>query len=402
MEKKRILFIGVAGVFVSLILIFLVMFCQRLYSAGEIIIDRNGQGEGSKEVELYLEDDEILSFTVEEQEYEEDEVKEVLEKGFSKARKEMLLDNESADNIVSSLSFMSELPGGIRAQWISSDEEVLSSDGTVHNEEWEETREEMVMVTLILSCQGETQTEQVYLRIKAPHLSEKEKRLQKIRKLIKQTEEDTRNKESFSLPSTMEGIRIRQEPPLNLAGVFVIVVAILFLFFYREQSQKKEEQKKRQKELLLEYPVFVHKMVLYLGAGLSVKSSFETMLEKYRSDLENGRGKRGVVYEELYVTMNEIGAGIGEKSAYEAFGNQLNENQYTRFIALLLQNMEKGNEGLIKSIAKEEENAFTNRLDQAKKAGEEAGTKLLFPMLLLLIVVMMIVMAPAMFQFQSY
>ena len=400
MNRKRIFLIGIVVAFASIALF--VCFYRMFFPSEEIRIDRNCHGEGNKEVELYLEDDETVSFTVEEQEYDDEELEKALEQGFSQARKSMLLYNESADNIVGPLFFMSELPGGISAQWMSSDEEILRSDGTVLNEDWDESREEVVMVTLTLNCQGESRMEQIYLHIKAPNLSEKEKRLQKIRRWIKQTEETTRNKESFSIPTSIEGIKIRQEPLPNLAGVFVIALAVLFLFLYREQSRKKEEEKRRQKELMLEYPVFVHKMVLYLGAGLSVKSSFETLLENYLSDRKNGRHEKCILYEELYITMNEIGAGIGEKRAYETFGSRLNENQYTRFIALLLQNMEKGNEGLIKSLAKEEEDAFARRLEQAKKAGEEAGTKLLFPMLLLLIVVMMIIMAPAVFQFQSY
>ena len=48
-----------------------------------------------------------------------------------------------------------------------------------------------------------------------------------------------------------------------------------------------------------------------------------------------------------------------------------------------------------------EREAFRYRLDMAKKEGEEAATKLLFPMILLLCMVMILVMFPAILRFQG-
>ena len=44
--------------------------------------------------------------------------------------------------------------------------------------------------------------------------------------------------------------------------------------------------------------------------------------------------------------------------------------------------------------------AFEERKRAAKKYGEEAGTKLLFPMMIMLAIVMMILIVPAMSAFQ--
>lgn len=170
----------IAG-FSGVLLLFFLLVYQNRHSDGTITVYRNRHGEGSKEVELYLEDDETVLFNVEEQEYDEKELEEVFEKGFSWAREKMLFENKSADSIVSSLYFMSEIPGGISAQWMSSEEEILGSDGTVYNEDWDEEKQEMVMITLTLSCQGEMRTEQIYVHIKAPLLSEKEKRIRRSR-----------------------------------------------------------------------------------------------------------------------------------------------------------------------------------------------------------------------------
>lgn len=51
-------------------------------------------------------------------------------------------------------------------------------------------------------------------------------------------------------------------------------------------------------------------------------------------------------------------------------------------------------------LEQEAEEAFEERKNSAKKLGEEAGTKLLFPMLLMLGIVIAIIMVPALLSFQ--
>ena len=63
--------------------------------------------------------------------------------------------------------------------------------------------------------------------------------------------------------------------------------------------------------------------------------------------------------------------------------------------ALLLQNLRKGTKGMWAMLEVEACQSLEERKNQVKKLGEEAGTKLLLPMLLMLIVVLLIVMVPA-------
>jgi hypothetical protein len=97
-----------------------------------------------------------------------------------------------------------------------------------------------------------------------------------------------------------------------------------------------------------------------------------------------------------------MSAGVAERQAYENFGRRSEDQTYMVLMSLLLQNLQKGNEGLLDALRMEEEAAFHKNLDRARVKGEQAGTKLLFPMLILLVVVMVIVMAPALLQFGTY
>ena len=74
--------------------------------------------------------------------------------------------------------------------------------------------------------------------------------------------------------------------------------------------------------------------------------------------------------------------------------------QYRKFCSLLSTNMKKGSLNLKILLEKEAEEAFTNYQLQIKKLGEEAGTKLLLPMIMMLGVVVVIIMIPAFMTYQ--
>ena len=67
----------------------------------------------------------------------------------------------------------------------------------------------------------------------------------------------------------------------------------------------------------------------------------------------------------------------------------------TRFTSLLSQNLRKGSTDLTALLNEEAKIAFDERKRRARIKGEEAGTKLLLPMMMLMIVVMVLIMVPA-------
>lgn len=390
-----------------------------------IIIERNSYGEGDKEVSLYFDEDESISITISEQEYTKEELEEAFAEGFRYARNHMLQANESGAEIRSDLNFMTEIPGGLTAEWISYNQELLGPDGTLHNDTMSETEEMQVRVSLFLSYQEEIRMEDIYLMIKGPILSEKEKVQREIQTVIENIESSSRQENAVTIPAVIEGVELSTTPGTNSTGIILIIIPAVLLVIFQRRIKERESEEKRQKQLLEEYPIVVNKLILYLGSGLNLKMAFGLMLSEYQNQRQmssdglqvnkniverNFRKNQyhkekkveSYVEQELFVMMNELKSGVSERAAYEAFGRRIREGSYIRLMALLIQNYQKGNEGLLKVLAQEEEEAFRGRIDRAKKAGEEAGTKLLFPMLLLLIIVMVIVMAPAIFQFQNY
>ena len=101
------------------------------------------------------------------------------------------------------------------------------------------------------------------------------------------------------------------------------------------------------------------------------------------------------MYEELLKTTRQLQAGQSEVKAYEAFGLRCQGQEYTRLCTLLSQNLRKGNGEILKLLQEESSKAFNDRMDTVRKLGEEAGTKLLLPMILMLLIVMVVIMIPA-------
>ena len=92
-------------------------------------------------------------------------------------------------------------------------------------------------------------------------------------------------------------------------------------------------------------------------------------------------------------------SGVAEGTAYENFGRRCQLPNYIKMGSLLSQNLKKGSKGLVSLLEKEALSSMEERKNTARKLGEQAGTKLLFPMLLLFGVVLIILIVPAFLSF---
>jgi hypothetical protein len=102
----------------------------------------------------------------------------------------------------------------------------------------------------------------------------------------------------------------------------------------------------------------------------------------------------------MLATTYELKLGVPENKAYEQFGRRTGLIPYIKFSSLISQNLKKGTKGFTELLLHEATQAFENRKESAKRQGEEAGTKLLIPMMLLLVIVFLIIMIPAFMAFQ--
>ena len=135
----------------------------------------------------------------------------------------------------------------------------------------------------------------------------------------------------------------------------------------------------------------VNQILLYIGAGTTIKGAFERILLQYEKRPE----AKGALYRNLLIMQNEMHAGISQGQAYLNMGRRTGLLSYIRLTTLLAQQIQKGSSNLTLQLEQEQHAAFEQRKEQAKKYGEEAGTKLLFPMIILMVISMILVVGPA-------
>jgi tight adherence protein C len=165
---------------------------------------------------------------------------------------------------------------------------------------------------------------------------------------------------------------------------------LLFLMFYIPDKQLEKQLKERNREIQLEFPEFLNKLVLLIDAGMTIQAAIRKIVRDSR--------KENPLYFELVQTINEINSGKSETEAFELFARRCSLQEVTLFTATLLQNLKKGNSELVPLLRVQAGASWENRKNIARKLGEEASTKLVFPMILIFIAILIMVVSPALFQ----
>lgn len=323
----------------------------------------------------------------------------------------ILGENKSADDIRSPLA----MPDSSQTQpftlsWESSRYAVLDTDGSIFNTDYGQEQAEEVELTALLTCGEYRFQKKMDFVVRAPLLDERQKLEDTVGKALLQAEKESSDQENFVLPDSAGGLALtwREHVEDVSAGVLILGVVICILVWYVTDYRLHEKTKERNRQLAIDYPQLTSKMVLYLGAGMSVRNVFYKCAEEYRQKRKEGQkggkrknrqtGKRWL-YEEVLLVCNELDSGVPEADAYMHFGRRCHLRQYTKLCTLLVQNLRRGNDTLLQVLREEAESSFEERKNLARELGEEAGTRLLLPMMIMLGITMLIIIVPAYFSF---
>jgi len=213
---------------------------------------------------------------------------------------------------------------------------------------------------------------------------------------ITNADEDSRYDEYMVLPDEINGIKViwSEEKTTNtIVLVFAVIIISIFIFVAMDKDLYKKVEK-RSEQMLEDYPEIVSKLTLLIGAGMTVRGAWKKICNEYKEKKENHFPIR-FAYEEMLYTSYEMESGVEESTCYNHFSERSHVQKYIKLAALLNQSLKTGSSKMISSLNEECQDAFEDRKNQAEKKGEEAGTKLLAPMMLMLLVVMVIIMVPA-------
>ncbi|MCM1175828.1 MAG: secretion protein F [Blautia sp.] len=363
-------------------------------------IERKGYGQGDIDVELSAqiegEEPESFFYTVAEQKYTPEETERMFQEAVLKLPETVLGGNESLENVTEDLNLAASLEGyPFQISWESGSYSLVQTDGSVQNGDLQEA--EVVMLTARFRYEEQEFEECFPVRIGPAVLSEGEQQRKRIEEALAEQDRRSRTESGLPLPAGIgtQNIVWKEVISDNSGSVFLLVCVAAVLVLLSGSRGVERRLAERDRELLKDYPEVIHKLVLYMGAGMTVRNAFGKMGEDYKKQ-KISREKR-YVYEEILLLCHELQSGASETEVYAHLGKRCRLQPYRKLSALLSQNLRKGNSDLLLKLRQEAAAAFEERKNRAKKAGEEAGTKLLLPMMMMLCIVMVLIMIPAYF-----
>lgn len=365
-----------------------------------------GEMDEMKQINVLNESGEVLAelnLNIEPRQLSEEEAFQYFDNAYEEMQKKILGNNESLMHVTSDLNLCQTAQNGIvELEWYSTDYELINYDGKVNNRGFSESDQKDVKLVLITKYREYRNEYDITVNVLAPEYDSDTRIRISAEDSIKQAADNSVESPDIVLPQYIDGQEVRYESEgENSSPViyFFLGIAAVIVIILMDKKNKKKALDKRKKELTYDYSEIVSKLMLLLGAGMTTRMAWHKIVSDYNEKRRIGGIEIRPAYEEMYEADCNMQAGISEVVAYERFGKRCNTREYMKLASLLQTNIKKGTSQLRCLLEQEVNDAFEKRKNIARIKGEEATTKLLFPMILMLGVVMAIIMVPAVMKF---
>lgn len=291
---------------------------------------------------------------------------------------------------------------------------LMDSDGTLHNETLPPGTVVTGYLSLIMSTdivpenvdgeakylktQYHSAPYRIYVGIVPRELSRYESLMLQLQQAITAEDEGSLSENMLSLPTEIDGQRIYYSEHEDRSYLLLPLLGVIaaMAIYMRQGQARRTEKKQREALLMLDYSELVSKLMVYIGAGLTVRNALETISQHFDALIARGIKEDRPLYQELRTMVIQFRRNMPESEIYLSFGRRVNLKPYTKLVSLIEQNRMNGARNLRAMLELEMEDAFEQRKTTARRLGEEAGTKLLLPLFIMLGIVMIIVIVPAM------
>lgn len=357
---------------------------------------RDDYGEEDRTETVYVSQDsktwQTLDVVIPALRYTKEELDTLSKQAMKRAGEILLGDNTSLDCIQEDVCLVDAIEGlPFEISWSTSDMEIITAEGQVLNDNLA-TSVDCVLIAEFL-CQDVTYQGEYVLTVHPAKLTEQEIKQKELQALIADTVKSQERDIEVNLPEQLGDFWIYKTLCNEWESLLWPGIAIfLYLYSNAKKEEKQRQEKKRWKDALLQaYPYFVNQLVIYLGAGMTVKGTMEQIR---KSVCHTEKLHLQVLCEEMNSMFYEMENGVSEKQAYHNFARRLSDCGYNKVMAIVVQNLTLGSKGLLGRLEELEEEAFVKQKEFKKTKGEEASTKLLLPMVVLLGVTMLLIVVP--------
>ena len=384
-----------------------------LFSVGIFIADRNNSnivdgnrilrnefGRGNYVVNLLFNHEDIdgdMDVLINEREYTEDELDGLLDGAYEDIKTVMLRDNKSLEEITGDIALPLSIEGyPFDLRWSISDEDVIDRNGKLMCEEGC-MKTHSLIATVVLLYNDYRQMLNYELKVVPKSYSAREINYFEIKRQINEAVDESSESEIILLPAEYAGkpISYKEGIPQNsvvmLVVTFVLAVVVGICVDYDDKKQKRQIYEKLEDK----YVIFAERLKLYMISGLTVRNAFFEIRRNLEGEDEK---ENALLLNRLNVACNKYVNGCMEEEIINDFGSSC-EGSYRKLAYLLVVNLKKGNDKLIALMEEEVTKANAHRKERARKRGDEASVKLLFPMMGMLLVVMALIILPAYLDF---
>lgn len=290
--------------------------------------------------------------------------------------------------------------GMVKAEWLLDPYGVVDTDGNIQYDKVAE-KGEVINAQVKLTCGAYEEIYQFSFFLSPIELTQTEILWQQLEEWMEQ-QTSQEGVSSLKLPTEINGKEIswREAREYITPQILCLEIAAGVLFWLVAKRKKDEEKKKQIGEMERDYPEIVNQLSLLLGAGMTTRQAWGKLAEQYTFKKKEGMIKEREVYEAIARMSRRFSEGESERVIYQQFSQEIPAICFHKLVRILLGNLEKGTQGICGRLEEECRVAYEQRIQQAKKLGEEASTKMVFPLVLMLVLVMGIVMLPALMEFQ--
>ena len=400
-RSSRILFVKKSGLCFLILMVGMIFTLLIKYSeSGETLLSEDGSlkrreyGRGKYSVELDAEMDgqiNAMDVSVSERVYTEEEIGKLMPVFYTELEKAVLGKNPGPDQVREDLDPVSGIKGyPFYVEWDFKNREVINRLGEV--KEGIPPEGSMCEITAHITYEGHDEMHTFSVMVYPKELSVADKLKMNIEKAVSEASDRSKNEEIFKLPEDVGGIKVTwQERKKSSTGILVIMIfaSVVIVYLGRDKDLDKKI-KERDEQLKQDYPEMVSKLSLYIGAGMSIRTAWRKMVTEYQQ-----KDIKRYVYEEMLLSCREMDSGVSELAAYQHFAKRCRLQRYVKLVSLLEQNTRLGAAGFLSTMRSECKDALPERKAEARLMVEEAGTKLLLPMVLMLAIVMVVIIVPA-------
>lgn len=145
----------------------------------------------------------------------------------------------------------------------------------------------------------------------------------------------------------------------------------------------------KEQNIMLELPDFLNSIVLLVGAGETVQRAIIRCVESHKGDADHP------LYKELKVMTSEWAGGYSFQQAFENFSKRCAVQEVSLFTTTVLLNYRRGGNDFMLSLRELSRMLWDKRKAISRTRGEQASSKLVFPMVVIFLIVIVLVGTPA-------